>query len=126
MGSVIGEKLLTKDGDNPSIDVQAKLRRKDQGNLEKQTLYGKIWKQGFDLWGIWEDKPSKEYPFPHPELDYFEVNVMEQKRVPRLLPSEEGRSDAMTIQGPPEQGGGGMPESHGREVYTIWGTDIRL
>ena len=38
--SVIREKLLTKEGDNPSIDVQETFRRKDHVNLEKQTLYG--------------------------------------------------------------------------------------
>ena len=50
---------------------------------------GKLRKEGLDLWGVWEDKPSKEYPFPHPDLDYFEINIIEDREVPSSVANSQ-------------------------------------
>ena len=83
--TVARERLFVK----PSVQVQASFRRKDDRNGARQTLMGKLRKEGLDLWGVWEDKPSKEYPFPHPDLDYFEINIIEDREVPSSVANSQ-------------------------------------
>ena len=68
---------MLKPGNHPVMKVEATFRRKDDSEAGRQTLFGKVRKEGLELWAVWEDKPSKEYPFPHPELDYYAVQVID-------------------------------------------------
>ena len=79
--TVAREKLLFK----KSVQVRAIFRRKDDLNGGRQTVMGKLRKDGLDLWAVWEDKPSKEYQFPHPDLDYYELNIIEDRELPPAL-----------------------------------------
>ena len=95
------ETLTGMQGDNPSAHVMATFRRKDDVSGKRQTLYGKLRKEGLKLWGVWEDKPSKEYEFPHPDLDYFEVNLVEQRKLSRRRPLSA--QEAQDVNEPPTQ-----------------------
>ena len=75
--TVVREKLMLKPGNHPVMKVEATFRRKDDSGAGRQTLFGKVRKEDLELWAVWEDKPSKEYPFPHPELDYYAVQVID-------------------------------------------------
>ena len=72
--AVIRERLLLAPADKPAVSVQAFFRRKDEPN-ESIAVHGKVRQEGLELWAVWEDEPTKEYPFPHAELNYYQVKI---------------------------------------------------
>ena len=78
--TVVRENLPVKPGEKPSMRVQATYRRKDEPDVPLKVVDVKLRKEGLYLWGVWEDEPTKEYPFPHPELEYHLVKLRNDLR----------------------------------------------
>ena len=68
----IREFLMLMPGESPALGITAEWKRKDSPNSEIRKTTAKVRKEGLDLW---ENEASKEYPFPHPDMNYYDIEI---------------------------------------------------
>ena len=71
----IREFLMLMPGESPALGITAEWKRKDSPNSEIRKTTAKVSKEGLDLWALWENEASKEYPFPHPDMNYYDIEI---------------------------------------------------
>ena len=96
MKSRVCEKLLLAKDVAPVLHIKAVWQRKDASTSAKRTSHGKIRREGKEMWAVWEDDPTREYPFPPNDLNYFRIDLEEAEpqssnNLPETLPLNGGR-----------------------------------
>ena len=99
--TVAREKLLSR----VAVNVRAKFRRKDSSSEAMQVVQGKIRKEGIELWGVWDNEPSKEYPFPHADLYYYGISIIDDPPATTGLEQGSTANGLRTSQNFPDGGG---------------------
>ena len=96
MKSRVCEKLLLAKDVAPVLHIKAVWQRKDASTSAKRTSHGKIRREGKEMWAVWEDDPTREYPFPPNDLNYFRIDQEEadpqsSNNLPETQPLDGGR-----------------------------------
>ena len=102
--SNVCEKLLTCTTEPATVHLKASWRRKDSPSAPLTTSHGKARRDGIEIWAVWEDDLTTEYPFPHAELNYYVIEILDQEHA------------SLSVQQAPSLGGGRpLPPQYGSQ-----------